>query len=351
MDGTYPSEQHEELRISPWHFIVGSRRTSGLGRGGDLRSPSLLSTMTHALARNVIGSSAILPITAAEYAQLLVARDAVLDLLFTEEKFDLVVQNYIELETELLGSTLQDIITNVTDWQWFQNQRSLLNRRLQNLLSATRGYLEYFRHAIHELLGRNSPKALACANRLSSHYDSCLGYRVMEALRNHTQHRGFPIHVVEISSEQAESELRNRFKFCIAVSAKTSFLREDKKFKAGVLHELEALGEIVDLKPMIRDYVAAVADVHEFLREQLNEDVASWEGQIESAIGRFSATFPSEPSLNGLTAFVLNGTQRSEVIPIFFEMIQYRRHLAATGSSLKRLGVFYVSGETIASDV
>ena len=35
-----------------------------------------------------------------------------------------------------MSSTVADIITNATDWQWFQAKRGLLNRRLINLLGA-----------------------------------------------------------------------------------------------------------------------------------------------------------------------------------------------------------------------
>ena len=307
--------------------------------------------MAHALARMVIGSPSEVRLTETEYEELKVARDAVLELLFAEEKYDLVVQNYLEFETELLGTTVQNILTNATDWQWFQSKRGLLNRRLVNLLSAARGYIDHFGHVVHVLFGRDSPRALASMAQLSRHYDSCLGYRVLDALRNYTQHRGFPIHALELSSKLLESEPRNRFKFGIAVYTKTSYLREEKKFKAAVLEELDNLGGRVDLKPLVRDYVAALAESHESLRVDLTDSVALWEGSIEAAIERFRSAFPSEPSLKGLAAVVIDGQRRTGEVPLFSEFIQYRRHLALKNSGLKRLGVFYASGETISRDI
>jgi hypothetical protein len=347
-----PFVQRDSQRRAAWPARLwctssasrASRHTVGCALTQTL---GITDTVHHALVRLVIGSAAEVPITEAEYGTIKASRSALLEALFLEEKFDLVVQNYLELERDLLGTTVEDILTGNTDWAWFQAKRGLLNRRLLNLLSATRGYIDHYRHAVHALQGNNSDPAKASIARLSQHYDSSLGYRVLEALRNYSQHRGFPVHALELGSNRIDSEVRNRFKFGISIFTKTSYLREDRMFKASVLNELEQLGGRVDIKPLVRDYVGALAECHESLRKEVSSEISQWEETISDSICRYqSALFP-ESSLKGLAAVIVDGHNRTDAIPIFSEFIEYRRHLAAKNTGFKRLGVLYVSGETM----
>lgn len=303
--------------------------------------------MQHAILRFVLGSTAVVPITKAEYDDLAIARDALLLMLFLEEKFDLVAQSYLELENDLLGSTVQAFVNGgAIDYQWTQEKRGLLNRRLLNLLSSARGYLDYVPHAAHGLLGRDSPQTISCIERTNKHYDSSLGYRVMEALRNYSQHRGFPIHALTFSHDRQEG-VASTIRVGIAIFTKTVYLREDKKIKKCVLEELEAMGGKVDIKPMMRDHVAALADIHEFLRAAIAPNAARWEGQITSAIEKFKAAFPDLP-LTGLAAVVRreDSTTTGE-INLFSEFIDYRHYLAKKNSGLKHLGSMYATGEIL----
>jgi hypothetical protein len=169
----------------------------------------------------------------------------------------------------------------------------------------------------------------------------------MEALRNYTQHRGVPIHALEFSGKKYEEESRNRFGFAIGIYTKTTYLRQEKKFKAEVLKELDELGGRVDLKPMVRDYVAALADVHELVRQSLKDLVSGWESDIQRAIERFRAAFPAERWDVGLTAAIVDGHTRTGEVPLFLELIEYRQGLAKNNAGLTKLGLLYASGETI----
>jgi hypothetical protein len=69
----------------------------------------------------------------------------------------------------------------------------IATRRLLNLMTATRLYLDSLPHHANEVLV-NDPTTLASVKQAPSvAYDSALGYRVMEALRNVSQHRMLPI--------------------------------------------------------------------------------------------------------------------------------------------------------------
>src|SRR5688572_9822556 len=213
----------------------------------------------------VLESSSFLSITQEEYEALAEAKTGHLSVLFIEEKFDLLVENYLELEDAMLRSTNRHMVHKDQDYEWFQVERNLFNRRLVNLLSACRSYVDYAKHHVHVVLPGDQAASDKLETAFSEHYDALLGYRVMEALRNFVQHRGFPIHVVSYSGKWVGPKNDASLRFGLSIFTKTIYL-DDDGFKKAVLGELEALGGRVDLKPLVREYVAALSEVHKQLR-------------------------------------------------------------------------------------
>ena len=67
--------------------------------------------MEFGLVPLVLGSSpCFVPIPEKEYEQIATAKAGLLESLFVEEKFDLVIENYLELESCFLESTAQIMI-------------------------------------------------------------------------------------------------------------------------------------------------------------------------------------------------------------------------------------------------
>jgi hypothetical protein len=299
--------------------------------------------MTYGLTRLGTGSEGVVAIPESQYKSIVHARDQLLVLLFLEQKFDLVIENFLELETELLSSSARYLMHGETDFHWFQNEKALLNRRLFNLLSAGRAYIDYARPSGGQLLGADSPEAALFDQQFSHYYDNEFGYRVMEAMRNHVLHRGFPIHVLEYSADLMEQQARTRFRYRVAIHTKTSYLAGH--FKAAVLAELNALGGRVDVKPLARDYVHSLAIIHEHLRSALQRKITAWEAQFTSAIDQFRAAFPKAPSLKGLVAAQIDGANVFNEVAIVPEFLEQRRELEAKNGRFANLRKRYVSGE------
>jgi len=189
------------------------------------------------LTRRVLGSSSFLAITESEFNALVSAKAGLLSTLFVEEKFDLLVENYLELENSLLDSTARFMVHRDHDYKSLQVERNQFNRRLVNLLSACRSYVDYAKHYIHVVLATDSSAIAQIETAFSKHYDACLGYRVMEALRNFVQHRGFPIHAISYPSKWQGEGKRSKLMFGLSIFTKTTYLREDERFKESVLKQ------------------------------------------------------------------------------------------------------------------
>ena len=65
--------------------------------------------MEYGLKRLVLGSKAFVPISENEYCAISEAQAGLFEAVFVEEKIDLVVENYLELETSFLDSTAPEI--------------------------------------------------------------------------------------------------------------------------------------------------------------------------------------------------------------------------------------------------
>jgi hypothetical protein len=304
--------------------------------------------MIYGLSRYVIGSSAFVEISEEEYQKIKSAKVNSLEVLFIEEKFDVVIENYLELEISLLEITAGHMVLRNLSYAKFQNEINLVNRRLINILSSIRSYLDQTMHHLNNIFKKGSKTVKEIEEYKSHIYDQYVGYRVMEALRNYVQHKGFPIHSVIFNSKWVDSNSRDKMLFSLTPYIHPEKLEEDEKFKKVVLKELKFFGDKIDIKPLMRDYIAALGNIHEKFRYLLKADVHAWTQTILGAISRFQEAYPNESSIAGLEAVERNddGTYKQRV-PIFKDFIEYRQQLERKNSALSTLGKRYVSSEVI----
>lgn len=115
-----------------------------------------------------------------------------------------------------------------------------------------------------------------------------------------------------------------------------------------MLKEIKSSGDKIDIKPLIRDYIASLGSVHENIRAILKEEVQYWTQTILAAMNLFKERYPKEPSIVGLAAVVRNddGTY-SQPVHLFNDFMEYRQQLEKKNSSLSTLGKRYVSSEVV----
>lgn len=168
----------------------------------------------------------------------------------------------------------------------------------------------------------------------------------MENLRNYVQHRGFPIGSIYNIMRSVEAKSGDSILFSLASHIYPDDL--DKGFKKAVLEELKSSGDKIDVKPLMRDYIASLGSIHEKLRELLKAEVDYWTQTLLTAMDQFKARYPEEPSIVGLAAVVRNddGTY-SQPVHLLKDFMEYRQQLEKKNSSFSTLGKRYVSSEII----
>lgn len=145
-----------------------------------------------------------LPVEPAEYQQIYEAKSKLVDALRIEEKYNMVLENYRDFEQYLLEATLRYMLFSEAAWPRLVAIIYEAARRVQNLLSTSRLYLDQVRHDLSAMYGSGSANALAFVSATNKEYDDRLGYRAMEALRNYMQHRSLSLGRVLLGGERRQ---------------------------------------------------------------------------------------------------------------------------------------------------
>jgi hypothetical protein len=264
-----------------------------------------------------------------EYDGLKEAKRNTLVLLGVEEKFDMVVANFLEYERDLLELALMYAARHDLTWSSSLDDIGLVNRRVANCLSAARLYVDQVRHDLSSIYGKSSATAISMTRALRAQYDRLLGYRVMEAIRNFVQHRALPVRRLNYPSAW-EDRLKGRqlLHHRVIPMLDPWHLREDKEIKQRVIDELILAGEQrLDITALLREYVEGLSRAHEQLRSSVEADIGPWKKALMDAIDRYSDAC-GEP-VKSVIAYELESERIVEEFQVFGDGIERLEALRA----------------------
>lgn len=236
------------------------------------------------------------------FSRLRTAVECLLHVLYIEEKYDFIRQNYLTFcqasekyarEWEAAGAE-----------ERVRYAKSELNRHIVNILTTTKLYLDQsIRHAgkLDRLAG-NSDLNLVAQTHLQ--YGRRLGYRVMEALRNYVQHRGDAVHTASFGWERTRSdsgELQPSFRVA-DLYLDPGKLREDKKFKVEVLNEIDTSSRPPPIQVYLSDYLNGITDIHLHFRQEVSERILEAESTLYWATEWYRHHAGAGGSIVGLAA-------------------------------------------------
>lgn len=304
--------------------------------------------MRYGITKSITTFQGFIDISQREYKEIKLARENLFQALFIEEKFDVIIENYIDFEKELLSSGARHMLFKKYDYDWMHSEINFINRCAVNLLTTCRLYLDQSKHHIGNIYGKNSDKVNKFTFETEYRYDNYLGYRTMEALRNYVQHRGFPIHSGTFDIKFVDKESTSNVLFAFTPYILVSELDKDPKFKKSILAELKTMGEKVDIKPLIREYVECIGLIQEKIRQNMKDDLEVWEDILNQTINMFRNEFGSEESLMGLMIVAeTDENTYSDTTSIFTEFIDRRKELVRKNRSYENLTARYVTNEII----
>lgn len=295
--------------------------------------------MTSYIRQSILGNAPELPISEAQFDAAQKARVVLAAAFALEESYDLLIGNYVEVEQDLLSATASNAVRDLSEYQDFFELRSTINRRVVNLLTATRLYLDQAPQRLSDCAIYPEKARADFKQRTREHYDSCFGYRFLEALRNHVQHCGLAVHSMSQSSKWiGEGEMRV-LELSIQPFTEKRYLAADGQFKRAILDEMQPK---VVLTQHIREYLQRIGDLHKLVREHISGHVDDARQTIQAHISEYANQ--NNGSTIGLTAFRTGAQGRRETVPLLLDWDDVRVKLVARNSSMVALGRHVVTG-------
>jgi hypothetical protein len=295
--------------------------------------------MKYILSKNTLGGVPEIEISDSEYSALLKARNILSNALEIEEKYEIVISNYLDFEQQILNATTKYMIREHLDYSDFFKVRLGFNIKLVNLLTAVKLYVDQLNQNVTECLSENEDAKSDVKKLFSKEYDENLYYRFMEALRNYVQHRGIPVHWTEQGSRWTSIEDDGMMEYSIELASERIYLEEDKKMKKSVLAEID---DKVDLKKGTRSYVESISNVHDAARSMIAESVDRSRKLIEETHQRYAQIHTG--SLVGLSAWKLKGDKHISSVPLLLDWDDVRMGLQKRNRKLTNLRKRYVTG-------
>lgn len=298
----------------------------------------------YGLTRLVLGFDGFVSLSLEEYSLIKRARNSLLVALFIEEKFDILLENYFEYELSLLSLSERDMLFRDLDSSRAHSDRRLISRRIANLLSSSRSYADQVLHHIREIYGEDSVQYDAVWKAKNRQYDGLFGYRVMEALRNHVQHRGYPIHSLSYDRRVVEE---GNLAFRVIPWINVLTLVDDDKFKKSVAKEISARvnkKNRLDIRPLVREYIEGLYCVHSAVRDSMSKDIQKWEERLKETMELSRDALGGD--IVGLAVVIVEDGKYVERIAIFEELMARRRELEKKNQMQERLKKRFVTNAT-----
>jgi hypothetical protein len=286
--------------------------------------------MQYMLRALVVGAAPEIKISAADFDALHAAHVALTAGGAIEEKFEILLSNYLDLEKAAVNLTTEQMVRGEISYPRLFETRMALNRMLVNLLTTTKLYLDHLPHHANEIIGKARQGEVEALAR--QEYDADFRYRFMEALRNYVQHRGFPAHGISFPRRKVEHKRRD-FVFSLEFSSLRQRLADDDKFKRSVLNESP---DRIDLKDCSRYYVERLSAIHTKVRGLTGPVLDPARQLVAKAMAQYKEEYQRRPT--GLAALRQDAKGKTELaVPLLLDWDDIRLTLLERNQEIVNL--------------
>ena len=286
-----------------------------------------------------IGSYTPLEIASEEFYRLKTHANIVRHAISLEEKYDIVLGSYVDLERTLLTLSIEHMLQSQSSLVWMSSSRRRINQHFMAFLSLTKTYFDHGRRHAAGVFGKRSVEYEAYLQREKNCSDF-LPHRIMNQVRNHAQHFDFPVHEIWYGASKLDggkSSDDNLFAHTITMylSAKEASL--DRDFGA-LLPEIEAAGGKIDLRKCSAEFLDSLSQFHFQTRATLTPMTELALAECRSAIRRFREV-GEENQHYAVHAIAFNPEeQRQEVVPMADRFFEYLEELQQSRDQAVNIG-------------
>ena len=298
--------------------------------------------MKYSITRSVSGCAAEITISKSAFNKLKKARKALSAGLAIEEKYEVLLVNYEDFEKEIVNASIESMLNRPRKYDDFRCYIARFNKRLINLLTASRLYVDHIKQHVRDIVPNPSEGKDKVQGYCDERCNKYKEYRFMEALRNYVQHCGFPVHYITLPSRVTDiNGPERRLIYTIDLFSEKKRLQEDRKFKKGVLEKLD---ERIDLKYAARQYVECLSEIQTCVREIVSKKLDGARSLLESYINSFEEKFDEKTI--GLAAIAFDDKKKIDEVPLLLDWDDIRIDLTDKNRVLTNLSSRYVTSET-----
>ncbi len=285
------------------------------------------------------------------FMEIRAARDNLFEALYIEQKFDLLIYNYLEYEQDLLSIASQHMIQNIYGATNSIRDLNNINRRIANLLSSCRMYLDQSIHHLNNIYGKNNSISKKVNSLKSEFYDNSFEYRMMDAMRNYVQHRGFAIHKMYDEKKKVDNGGQEEWQHVLTPFLRIPSIDEGQKLKKVILKEVEESqiqNELWDIKPIIRKYIDKICKINNEIRQLTREDIDAWDKLFVKYFGTVSKNLNFSLYNQPYSIQFSEKTDDDQIINLFYismEVINTRKYLRNINSRVFDLDRSFVSNQ------
>ncbi len=292
-----------------------------------------------------LGSRTFVEITKSEFDALERAKRLYGHIIRIEENFDAVMEDYAELEQALLHLGVRYMTFSQMDHADFHSMRNLIVRKILHLLSTARLY----RHALRKdgKAALDNDHKLALLNEeFADGPNKPMPFRIVEALRNYSQHEELPISSMSAGAKWEESEdkkvRKERASYTIVPKIDAVRVSEERKLAADVKAALKELGSNAEMITHIRKYIEHLGSIHAVFRKLSEGDEKNWKSLIRGAIDQYHGKLGKDGEALLVLAIKEREEKGQEQIQLFNEFFDYHDKLRRKNRSQINLSRRYV---------
>lgn len=266
-----------------------------------------------------------------------------------EEKFDILFENFIELEIDTVSHAIRDMYQSKGTYSDFHEIRVSLSRRVINLLTSGRLYIDQTAGDLKR--AKKLGLTVSVDSLLSSAKAKSFDFRFVEALRNIAQHRALPIDGVTLGGKwigedgkawRPPADIRyNRHWLDFYLKPET--MSSDTRLDPTLRSEIASMGQSISIMPVLRRYIDCIGCIHEEVRKQTDDKLSHWSEVIADCISSYEGESKNNRAL-GLHAIRLDGSGAiCEKVAVFDDIKKHLDRFRSKNRNLSNVSSRFVS--------
>lgn len=282
-----------------------------------------------------LGDQSQIDISEAEFETIKSSKELYSRVIRMEENFEAVLEDYAELEETLSHYGIRHLVFHQAD---FQSMRNIINRRLLHLLATALLYRDgLLKHG--KLLLKKDNAFQTLKSELTDSPNQPIEFRIVEALRDYSQHEDFPISEMSTTSQWEDNDKRKKERGAhfITVNIDASAIGRRRNLAPDLKDALVKMGPKTEMIGHIRKYVEYLGSIHAVFRKLINAEEKRWEKIMRDAMNRFHLP----PDIKGLPLVIFATKKDSsgheiQLFEDFFDSLALLRTKNGTQQTLSK---------------